>query len=252
MTQSQPIQVADAGIPDPHWKDLYRIGCIACAIFPAFIVIAVVAYFLWPYSPGFTDVADIFADLQNNRLGGLVSLDLSVVVLMPVLIFEMLALYAALKQFNESYALIALVIGLIGVVLWLVSKPLVEMVYLSNQYAAATSEAERSHYLAAGEALSAIFSGTAWMLSQFLISISGGISCLLMLRSDFFSRSTAYTGLALAFLGVSFWIPGIGPILSLVATIGGVIWYALMARDFYRLGWGLTNDSQVADGLGVA
>jgi hypothetical protein len=237
MTQSQPIQVLDADIPDPRWKDLYRFGCIACAAFPAFIIAAVIAYFIWPYSPGFTSVADIFADLQNNRLGGLASLDLSVVIMMPVLILEMLALYAALKRFNESYALIALVLGLVGVILWLVSKPLVEMVYLSNQYAAATSEAERSHYLAAGEALSAISSGTAWMLSQFLISISGGISCMLMLRSHFFSRMTAYIGLAMAVLGVSFWIPGIGPILSLLATIGGVIWYALMARDFYRLGW---------------
>jgi len=241
---SKFVQNMRVEIPDPRWKDLYRIGCIACAAFPVFIAIAVIAYFIWPYSPGFTSVADIFADLQNNRLGGLVSLDLSVVVLLPVSIFEMLALYAALKRINESYALIALVLGLVGVVLWLMSKPLVEMVYLSNQYAAATSEVEKSHYLAAGEALSAIFTGTAWMLSQFLISISGGISCLLMLRSNLFSRVTAYIGLALTILGVCFWIPRIGPILSLLATISGVIWYALMARDFYRLGWGLSNASQ--------
>jgi len=222
---------------DPRWKDLYRIGFIACAAFPAFILIAVIAYFIWPYSPGSTSVADIFADLQNNRLGGLVSLDLSVVVLMPVMILEVLALYVALKQINESYALIALVLGLMGALLWLVSKPLVEMVALSNLYATATSEAERSQYLAAGETLSAISSGTAWMLSQFLISISGAISGLLMLRCNYFSRATAYMGIALAVFGISFWIPGIGAILSLLGTILGVGWYALMARDFYRLGW---------------
>ena len=76
------------------------------------------------------------------------------------------------------------------------------------------------------------------MLSQFLIAISGGISSLLMLRCKYFSRATAYVGLALAILGISFWIPGIGAILSLLGTLGGVIWFALMARDFYRLGWG--------------
>ena len=154
---------------------------------------------------------------------------------MPVMILEMLALYAALKQINESYALIALVFGLMGAALWWVSKPLIEMVYVSNQFAAATSEMERSQYLAAGETLSAISSGTAWMLSQFLIAISGGISSLLMLRSKYFRRATAYVGVALAFLGISFWIPEIGAFLSLLSTFGGMIWFALMARDFYRL-----------------
>jgi hypothetical protein len=224
-------------MPDSRWKELYRLGFIACAAFPVFILIAVIAYFIWPYAPGFTSVAEIFTDLQNNRFGGLVSLDLSVVVLMPVMIFEMLALYAALKGVNESYTLVALVIGLIGVVLWLVSKPLVEMVYLSEQYAAATSEVARNQYLAAGEALNAVFSGTSWMLSQFFISISGVISCLLMLRTNFFSRVTAYVGLALAIFGISFWIPVIGAILSLLGTIGGVVWYILLAKDFYRMGW---------------
>ena len=224
-------------LPDPHWKELYRLGFIACAAFPIFILLAVIAYFIWPYAPGFTSVADIFTDLQTNQFGGLVSLDVSVVVLMPVMIFEMLALYAALKVVNQSYTLVALVIGLIGVVLWLVSKPLVEMVYLSEQYAAASSEAAKNQYLAAGEALNTIFSGTSWMLSQFFISISGVISCLLMLRTHFFSRATAYVGLALAIFGISFWIPLIGALLSLLGTIGGVAWYILLAKDFYKMGW---------------
>jgi hypothetical protein len=236
---TDPLQNQNLGVnlPDPRWKELYRLGFMACAAFPMFILVAVVAYFIWPYAPGFTSVAEIFTDLQTNRFGGLVSLDLSVVVLMPVMVFEMLALYAALKCVSESYTLIALVIGLIGVVLWLVSKPLVEMVYLSEQYTAASSEAAKNHYLAAGEALNTIFSGTSWMLSQFFISISGVISCLLMLRTQFFSRSTAYTGLALAIFGISFWIPVIGAILSLLATIASVVWYILLAKDFYRMGW---------------
>jgi hypothetical protein len=236
---TDPVQNQNLGVNllDPRWKELYRLGFMACAAFPVFILVAVIAYFIWPYAPGFTSVAEIFTDLQTNRFGGLVSLDLSVVVLMPVMVFEMLALYVALKCVSESYTLIALVIGLIGVVLWLVSKPLVEMVYLSEQYAAASSEAAKNHYLAAGEALNAIFSGTSWMLSQFFISISGVISCLLMLRTHFFSRSTAYTGLALAIFGISFWIPVIGAILSLLATIGGVVWYILLAKDFYWMGW---------------
>ncbi len=165
---------------------------------------------------------------------------------MPVFLFEMMAVYAALKDVNESYALIALVFGIIGVVLWITSKPLVEMTYLSDQYAVATSEAAKSYYLAAGEALAAVSSGTAWMVSQVLISISGIVSSLLMLRSRFFGKATAYIGLALAILGICFWIPVIGAGLSLLSTIGGVAWYALLARDFYKLGWGKAYVFQAA------
>ncbi len=111
-----PVVMSD--IPDPHWKDLYRIGFIVYATFQVFIMIAVTAYFIWPYSPGLTSVTEILTNLQTNRLGALVSLDLSVIILVPVMIFEMLALYVALKQINDSYALIALVLGLMGVVLW--------------------------------------------------------------------------------------------------------------------------------------
>jgi hypothetical protein len=37
-------------------------------------------------------VADIFAALQNNRLAGLISLDLAVPVMLPILALQMLAL----------------------------------------------------------------------------------------------------------------------------------------------------------------
>jgi hypothetical protein len=115
MAESRLNQVADAEVADMRWKDLYRIGCISCIAFPASIVIAVVVYFIWPYAPGFTSVADIFAVLQNDRLAGLMSIELSVIVLLPIMIPQLLAVYVALKRVNESYALIALVLGLMGV-----------------------------------------------------------------------------------------------------------------------------------------
>jgi hypothetical protein len=237
VSETVQNQALDAGIPDPRWKDLYRTGAIACIAFPVAIVLAVIAYVIWPYTPGFTSVADILALLQESKLAGLISLDLSVLILMPIMIPQLLAMYAALKTVNESYALLALVLGLMGVVLWLAARPLVEMVALSDQYAAATTDAARAQALAAGEALSVLFNGTMWMLSQFAIAISYTVSALLMLRSRAFGRATAYVGPALSGFGYAFWIPVIGPILSLLGTVGGVAWYILMAIDFYRLGW---------------
>lgn len=160
------------------------------------------------------------------------------VLLMPVSIPLLLAMYVALKEVNESYALIALVLGLMGNTIIFAGRPLAEMSYLSDQYAAATSELARGHYLAAGEALHTLFNGTAWMASMVLVGISGVIDSLLMLRSKVFTKATAWAGLLVTSSGLGFFIPVIGPLLSLAATIGGVVWYGLMARAFFRLGWG--------------
>lgn len=222
---------------DPRWKELYRVGALACLAFPVSIIIAIIIFFIWSYAPGTTTVADIFGVLQNNRLAGLLSLEVQVILLLLVMPLYMLAVYGALKRANESYALIALVLGLMGVVLWLVARPVAEMVYLSERYAAATSEAVRRQYLAAGETFYALFDGTAWLLSQVLIAISSLINSLLMVRGAVFSKATAYVGIGLSVIGLGFWLPGIGVILSLLGTMGGVVWYLLMARDFYRMGW---------------
>jgi hypothetical protein len=237
MVDTNQSQVNDNATPDPRWKDLYRLGAIACMILAAAIPLAILAYFIWPYTPGIRSVEEIFASLQKDRLAGLMSLDLSVLILEPLAILQILALYAALKKINESYALSALVLGVMGVLLWLAARPLVEMTYLSGQYAAATTDAARNHYLAAGEALHAQFNGTDWLISQFLIAISGMISNLLMLKTKFFNKWTAYTGLLLAIPGLFFWIPMLGAYVSLIGTLFGTVWFILLGRDFFRMGW---------------
>lgn len=224
---------------DSRWRDLYRIGFVACLALPVVLILAVLAFFIWPYAPGSTHVADIFALLQKDRVAGLMSLDLSVPILLPIITLQMLALYATLKGVNESFALIALVSGLMGIMLWLTARPLVEMAYLSDQYATATSDAARSQSLAAGVALNALFNGTSWMLSQFFISISYTISSLLMFQSQLFSKATAWVGIVLGISGLGFFIPGIGVVVSLLGTLGAVPWYLLLARDFFKIGWEL-------------
>ncbi len=235
MSESTSNQVADTGVTDPRWKDLYRIGALACTAFPISILFAIIIFFIWPYAPGSISVDDIFAILQISRMAGLMALEIQVIVLLAVMVLQLLAVYAALKHVNVSYALIALVFGLMGVVLWLTARPVAEMAYLSDQYAAATTDVARRQYLTAGETFYALFDGTTWMVSQFFIGISGMISSLLMVRSEAFSKATAYTGIGLSIVGFGFWIPVIGVVLSLLGTMGGVAWYNLMARDFFRL-----------------
>jgi hypothetical protein len=222
--------------PDPRWRDLYRVGTFACVAMVALTVAAVTAYFIWPYTPGSASVAEIFASLQKNMLGALVSLDLSTVILPPIFILEIAALYAALRAVNESYALIAMVVGLMGTLLWLTARPLMEMAYLSGRYADAAGDMEKLRYMAASEAFKAVFGGTSWMISQIFIGASSVISSILMLKSRIFGRATAYIGILVSVAGFGVVIPSamIAAVLGLGATIGGSAWYILLAGDFFR------------------
>jgi hypothetical protein len=206
---------------DPRWKDLYRLGGIAFIVLALSTVFAIAAFFIWPYEPGFVPTADVFATLQEDRLGGLMSLDLFFIVGTLISVLPVLALYAALKQVNESYALIALVLGLIAIVALIPARPIAELVTLSDRYATATTNAARSQVLAAGEALLTLFNGTVWIVNIVLASVSSLISCLLMLRSSIFSRATAYLGIAISIIIFLFFIPVVGMFLALLSTAGG-------------------------------
>jgi hypothetical protein len=238
MSDSTLDREAFTETADMHWKDLYRIGAISSNIVVVLVILAIIAFFTWPYSPEVVSTEEIFTNLQTDPIGGLFSLDPLLLLIDLIIILPLLALYAALKPVNESYALIALVLGLISVILIIVARPIIELFYLSGQYASAATETSRSQYLAAGEALVALFNGTAWMVSTIFLAISGLISALLMFQSNIFTKTTAYVGIIAIIPQFGFFVPGIGPLLLLVATFGGVVWYILIARTFYQLGWG--------------
>lgn len=219
---------------DLRWKELYKIGAISSAIVAILVIFAIIAYLIWPFTAGVISTEEIFIILQNDLLGGLMSLDLILLLTELVNILPLLALYIALKQVNETYALIALVLGLIAVILIIAVRPLADLVYLSDQYAAATSEADRGQYLAAGEALLALFNGTAWMVFTVFLALSGLISALLMRQSHIFKKSTAIAGIVASAPGLAFFIPVLGVLLLFVGTIGGIVWYLLVARDFFQ------------------
>jgi len=236
MSNLQSNKVPDIKIADPRWKDLYKIGGIASIMGVIIILLAVIVFFIWPYAPGFTTTVSVFETIQHDRLGGLMALDFFLMVGNLISILFYLAIYAALKRVNESFALIALVLGLIAVVSLIPARPISELFALSDRYAAASNQAERSQYLAAGEALLALFNGTAWAVYYFFGPVSGLISSLLMLRSNIFGKATAYVGIITSIIACGLLMPGIGPVLAFLSMLGYVIWNIQLARRFFQLG----------------
>ncbi len=222
----------------PQWKELYTIGAIAAILSEIILLIGIVAVFIYPYAPGNKSTEGIFLLLQNDKLGGLISLDFHLVVgnLFGILLF--LALYVSLKQVNASYALIALVLGLIADVLIIPARPISELFSLSGLYATATTEVAKSQYLAAGEALLSMFNGTGWFINTLLGGFSLLISSLLMLRGNVFSKATAYVGIITNTAVCLFFVPGIGMLFLFLSLPGYMIWYVQLARRFLKLAKG--------------
>ncbi len=225
----------DAPVVETRWKDLYRWGGIAAAAGVAAIVLGVVAYVLWPYSPNSASTAEVYAQVVKDRVGALMSLDLLYLVGNVFSIPLILALYVALKKVNESYALIAVVCGIMSLLLLLSARPIVEVVTLADRYAAAATDAERGRLLAAGDPLLLIFTGTAYYMSYFLGTLSLLISSFLMLPGTVFSKAAARVGIVTNLVAFGMFLPVIGLPLAFLSLVGLVIWNVQLARRFFQL-----------------
>ncbi len=221
--------------PEPRYSIIYRPGAFAGILSAILIAFAIAAYFIWPYKGNTTSIEAIFTILQTDRLGGLISLDVSMLVIGPITILMFTALYAALRQVDESMALVALSLNLLAIGLVIVCRPLAELVILSDQYAAAVDAADKMRYLAAGEVLRTQLDGTAWIMQTAFLMLAGLVNSCLMLRARHFGKSTAWIGIVISAAGLGFLLPGIGLLFLFFNTVGSVPSCLLVARDLNKI-----------------
>jgi hypothetical protein len=216
------------------WKVLYNVGAVSALIVFLFIPFQVVVFFVWP--PPDT-VTGWFALFQKHPFVGLLDMDLLLTVDYLLLGLVFLALSAAFRIINRPLATLALMIELLAVTTYMASTAAFEMLTLSNGYAAATTDASRGIYLAAGETMMATWQGTAFNVSYVLGAVAVLILSFVMVRSALFSRATAYVGIA---MGVMMLLPPTvgmaGVILSLLSLVPTAVWLVLIARGLWKLG----------------
>src|SRR5215212_9125889 len=217
------------------WQTLHKLGGVTALAVLALIPIQMVVFFLWPPP---SSVIDWFRLFQDNALVGLLDMDLLLIVDYLLLIGVFSALWASLRRANESLMAIALILQLVATAAYLASTVAFVMLTLSNQYATATTEVERSIFLAAGQAMLATWQGTAFDVSYVLSAIAILIVSAVMLRSHhLFSKTTAYAGLSAGVLALVPPTAGtIGLVFSLASIVPMVIWLALIARRLFAQG----------------
>lgn len=171
-----------------RWRGLFRVAGVAALGVVASLPVALYAYVAWPPP---TTITDWFAFLQSNKIAAIINLDLLLLLDQVLFVPIILALYVTLRRLNESMMLLGTAGTLIGAVLLMVSREATfSLPVLSDQYAAANSELERSILLAAGQTLLTTFNGTAFSVGYVLLGVSGLMVTAVMLRSPAFSKAS--------------------------------------------------------------
>jgi hypothetical protein len=234
MSQYEPTQVPENKISDSQWKDLYKIAAISALSRVALIPLQIVVYILWQIPETANESFRLF---QENKLYGLLSLELLYLVSNVLCVSVYLAFFVVLHRINRSIMAIATVLGFISIAIIFAARPTFDMLYLSNQYNLAATEAQRAIILAAGEAKLALIYGTAQQTHYVLGSAALLLISIVMLRSDTFSKVTAYTGIIANTLVFGLYVPTIGVYLSIISVFPFLmVWLILIARQFLWLG----------------
>jgi hypothetical protein len=236
MTQRELSEVNRAVDTPPQaasWRALYQAAGVAALISAVLVPIQLAVFVAYPFPD---TVTGWFELLQDNPVAGLVDLDLLLVVDNVLLVVIALALYVALRPTSPSLTTMATGLWMLAVAMFIAANPALEMLSLSGQFAAATSEAQRSVAVAAGQALLAGWEGTAFHVSYVVGQLAGIMVGLVMLRGGRFGRAVPCTLIVGNVMGFGLYLPAVGLALSAFAGLVLWAWYLLIAHRFRQLG----------------
>ena len=216
-----------------EWQSLYHIGSISAALVAIFIPIQIIVFILFPPPANILEWFDLF---QKNPAIGLLDMDLLLILDQVLLGIILLALYINLRHIHHSYSLLSIVIGLMGIVAYFSSTIAFNMLTLSNDYATATSVAEKAAIETSGRTLLTMWTGTAYTIGYILLGIAILLVSIVMTKSSVFGKTTAYVGIAtgiLSLIPASFGI--IGMIFAFASLIPMEIWLIRISKSLAKL-----------------
>src|ERR1700693_1573008 len=229
--------MADLPSPDPSWKGLYLAGGGSALLFVVLNVAAMAILAITPPAPSPGGAATLQWIASNKTA---YTLELILFVAPSVLAMVVfLALYMALKHVNKSLAAIAALIAIASEV----TAPAVNsspqslnaaLILLSNQYAAATADAQRLAFATAAESL--IATTNAVTFAGIMLEVGILIISVVMLKGVF-SKGVAYLGIATGVVGI--FSEALRPVIGfayIVFFVLEVIWLIAVGWRLYRLG----------------
>ena len=221
-------------LPDqPGWKILYTSAAIGALLMVLFIPVQGAVFAFWP--PPET-VSGWFALFQEHPFIGLMDMDLLLIVDYIIFLLIFLAIWFNLRSVNPALVTMALLFQVVSIATYFASTVAFEMLGLSHQYAVATTALEKTICLASGQVMLSVWQGTAFNISYLLGCLALILLSIAMLRSNVFSKVTAYLGLIAGLLmTVPPTVGMIGIIISFLSLVPIIPWLILIARKFFQL-----------------
>jgi hypothetical protein len=233
---------------EKQWRNVYLLGGVTAIIALTGILLDVI---IGNITGGNLSAlpqraTDIYAQFRDNHLLGLYNLDLLNIVNQISLIPTYFSLYAAHRNVSNAYAALALIIFLVGTVIFVATNIALPILELSNKYFAATSELQKMLFAAAGEAMLARGShGSPGVFIGFILpNVAGILMSYVMLTGEVFSKIASYLGIAGSTLLVVYvmlvtFVPQAKNIATILAMPGGLMamaWMILFTIRLFQLG----------------
>lgn len=227
------------------WRSLYRMSGVVTMLMMVLFLSDTICWFAFGPVPG--NAEGWFTLLQNKRIQGLLLLSFPTLFGIMLYYLTFFGLYGTLRQVNAAYASLAALFAFVGLAIVVVTHMGYPLVYLSDHYAAATTEPQKILLLAAGET-NIVASNTGMYLGGFFAEGGALLFSLLMLRSNIFSRMTAYLGIlghGLDFTRIvmvlAFLPEDTASVLLMIGGLPQLIWLILVGLRFFKLGQGKSN-----------
>jgi len=223
--------------PDASWSPLYRAGGIAAGVFVLLVAVPVVLVFAAPLPP--TEGASLLAYIAANKMVYLTELVCFVGLAVPAMIV-FLAVGVAVKGLDKSLAAIG---GLFGVASEIIALALGSspqslhggLVLLSDDYAAAQTDAQRVSLVSSADTLIAATNAVSW---AGILTAAAILTLSMVMRRGVFGMPTAVLGILTGAVGIvcEAFRPLIGPV-YLLYGLALPVWFGMV-------GWGLLRISR--------
>ena len=234
---------AESKVSGLNWHVLYKVGGAAAWAAAVLTLSEVIFLVFFPQPSGIPGWFQLF---QSNRLIGILDFWGLEIPMYAMFALVYLALCLVLSKANPAITAVALMFALLGIGIFFATNNPFLMLSLSDQYAAAATDAQRSALLAAGEAVLANTNQRAaggFNMGLFLVSMAGLMVSIAMLRNSIFSRTTAILGIAAHTLALADYLrqaltPSV--LIALLVIIPNaillIIWLGMAGRRLYKLG----------------
>ena len=134
------------------------------------LVLIPIQIFIYSMFTPETETLKIIELLHENAILGLISLDLFYVINSVLLIVIYTTMFFITKKENNQLAILAFVLGLVGLASYFPTNPMIEMYNFSVAYF--SSGSNQSSILSSAEAVMSSYSGTAFVVYYILNGLS--------------------------------------------------------------------------------